>query len=105
MAFFFVPTSIVNIRHATCEVYCGRGSPFGNPFEIGRDGTRADVCEKFIPYFNKKLTNHEFLAKVLALKDKRLGCWCRCLPSCNNLKCKSLRCHLETIVEFLENEK
>lgn len=28
-------------------VYCGRGSPWGNPFHIGRDGTRDAVCERF----------------------------------------------------------
>ena len=29
-------------------IYCGRPSPFGNPFAIGRDGTRDDVCDKFV---------------------------------------------------------
>ena len=28
-------------------VYCGRGSPYGNPFVIGRDGDRDQVCEHF----------------------------------------------------------
>ena len=28
-------------------VYCGRGSPYGNPFVIGRDGDRDQVCERF----------------------------------------------------------
>ncbi|TFL15934.1 DUF4326 domain-containing protein [Jannaschia formosa] len=31
-------------RHA---VYVGRGSPWGNPFRIGPDGTRNDVCDRF----------------------------------------------------------
>lgn len=97
-------TVIVNMRHNKPDVLCDRSSIFGNPYQIGRDGTRDDVCEKFIPYFNKKLTNPEFRAKVLSLKGKRLGCWCRCMPSCNHPKCNSLRCHLETIVNYLENE-
>jgi hypothetical protein len=29
------------------SVYCGRGSPYGNPFKIGIDGDRDDVCDKF----------------------------------------------------------
>ena len=97
-------TTIVNIRHSPCDIYCGRGSPFGNIFVIGKDGTRDEVCDKFISYFKKRLTNPEFHAKVIALKDKRLGCWCRCLPLCNNITCskKQLRCHLQTIVEYLE---
>ena len=87
------PTTIVNIKHhSKCDVLCCRGSPFGNPYMIGRDGTRDDVCDKFIPYFKKKLTNPEFRAKVLALRGKKLGCYC--VP---------LRCHVQTIVDYLEN--
>lgn len=100
-------TSIVNLRHHnTAEVNCGRGSPFGNPFDHNRLGiTRDEACEKFKLYFYKKLQDSEFRAKVLALKGKRLGCWCRCLPPCDNPKCKTHRCHLETIVEYLEGLK
>lgn len=29
------------------SVYIGRGSPYGNNFVIGKDGTRDDVCDKF----------------------------------------------------------
>lgn len=94
--------TIVNLHHTKCEVNCGRPSIFSNPFEIGRDGDRNEVCEKFIPYFYNKLRDPDFRAKILALKDKKLGCWCRCLPPCNNSKCKSHRCHVETIVEYLE---
>ena len=28
-------------------IYCGRPSPLGNPFIIGRDGTRDEVCDKY----------------------------------------------------------
>jgi len=84
-------TIAVNIKKEKCDVYCGRGSPFGNPYIIGCDGTRNDVCDKFIPYFYKKLNNSQFRNKVIALKGKRLGCYC--VP---------LRCHVQTIVEYLE---
>ena len=60
------PTTIVNIKHSNCDVYCGRGSPFGNVFVIGRDGDRNEVCEKFKPYFYKKLQNPKFRAKVMS---------------------------------------
>ena len=99
-----LPTSIVNLRHHKAEVLCGRGSIFGNPYLIGRDGDRNEVCDKFIPYFYKKLTNPEFRAKVLSLKGRKLGCWCKCSPQCDNPKCKPHRCHVETIVEYLNNE-
>ncbi len=94
-------TVICNMRCHKPDIACDRSSIFGNPYEIGRDGTRDDVCDKFEAYFKKKLTNPDFRAKVLALKGKKLGCWCRCLPACNNPKCKTHRCHVETIVEFL----
>ena len=28
-------------------VYIGRGSPWGNPFVIGKHGTRDEVCDRF----------------------------------------------------------
>jgi len=74
------PTTVVNIKRSKCEVFCGRGSFFGNQYRIGRDGDRGE------------LTNSEFRVKVLALKGKKLGCWC-----------KPLRCHCDVIVEYLEN--
>lgn len=86
-------TIVVNIKKEKCDVYCGRGSPFGNPYIIGRDGTRNDVCDNFIHYFYKKLNDSQFRNKVIALKGKRLGCWC-----------KPLRCHCDSIVEYLENK-
>jgi hypothetical protein len=93
------------MRHHKPDIDCSRPSIFSNPYVIGKDGTRDEVCDKFIPYFKQKLTDPLFRAKVLVLKGKRLGCWCRCLPSCNNPKCKSHRCHLETIVKHLEENE
>ena len=62
--------------------------------------------ENYEKYFNDKVNNDSgFRSRVLELKDKRLGCWCKCDPPCNNDKCckKSLRCHLETIKNYLDN--
>lgn len=84
---------MVNIKNEKCDVYCGRPTIFSNPFIIGRDGTRDDVCDKYIEYFNYKIQTPEFRKAVLSLKGKRLGCWC--IP---------LRCHVQTILEFIENE-
>lgn len=97
-------TTIVNIKHTKCDVKCDRTSIFGNPFHIG-EFTRDEACDRYIPYFKNKLTDPDFRAKVLRLKNKILGCWCQCNPPCKNLKCKSLRCHLETIIEYLNNSE
>lgn len=95
-------TVIVNMRCHKPDVVCDRSSIFGNPYDHNVLGiTRDEACELFDEYFRKRLTDASFRDKVLALKGKRLGCWCRCLPSCNNPKCKSHRCHVESIVNFL----
>ena len=94
-------TTIVNMRCHKPDIDCSRVSIFGNPYEIGRDGTRDEVCDLYEAHFYKKIHDPGFRAKVLELKGKRLGCWCRCLPPCNNPKCKTHRCHLETILKYL----
>lgn len=59
-------------------VYVGRPSPYGNPFEIGKDGDRAAVIELYRAWI---LTQPALLAKVRSeLKGKDLVCWCAPLP-------------------------
>jgi hypothetical protein len=72
------------------RIYVGRPSPFGNPFEIGRDGTREEVIQKYREYF---LAN-EFLKKLArdSLVGKTLCCFCAPLP-----------CHADVIVEYLDS--
>lgn len=53
-------------------VYVGRPGKWGNPFQIGRDGDRAEVIRKFTAQFlQSPLVNdlHE-------LRGKDLVCWC-----------------------------
>jgi hypothetical protein len=54
-------------------VYIGRPSKWGNPFEIGKDGTREEVVAK---YRNWILTQPHLIKDIPELKDKVLGCWC-----------------------------
>lgn len=86
-------TVVVNKYKDRFDVYIGRGSAFGNPFEIGKDGTREEVIERYRDWFLKKLKNERFKKQVLKLKGKRLGCFC-----------KPLACHGDIIVEYLERE-
>lgn len=55
-------------------VYVGRPGPFGNPFILGRDGTRDEVISLFKNY----LRNKPVLIKRVQeeLKGKSLVCWC-----------------------------
>lgn len=58
-------------------VYVGRPSPFGNPFVIGKDGTRAEVIMRYEAWLR---TQPDLLARVYELRGKNLVCWCAPLP-------------------------
>lgn len=70
-------TRVVNIREESKDVYIGRPSKWGNPFKIGKDGTREEVVELYLEYI---LGNDELMAALPELKGKALGCWCAPLP-------------------------
>ena len=87
-------TKVVNRRTDKYDVYIGRPTCFGNPFKIGKDGTREEVIEKYREYFYCKLeTNPLFKGRVLELKGKTLACWC-----------KPDACHGDVIANYLNNE-
>jgi Domain of unknown function (DUF4326) len=65
--------SVVHCKRHAYDVYIGRPSKWGNPFEIGRDGTREEVILKYEIWLHSK---PELLAALPELKDKVLGCWC-----------------------------
>jgi len=55
-------------------VYIGRPSIFGNPFVIGRDGTRADVVRKYEDWIR---ANPELMERAKReLKGHNVICWC-----------------------------
>lgn len=56
------------------DVYIGRPSKWGNPFVIGRDGTRADVIAKYEAWLLKQPALVEDAKREL--KGKILGCFC-----------------------------
>ena len=84
-------TKVVHCEEAPYDVYIGRPGPWGNPFEIGKDGTRAEVIEKYRIYL---LANTELLSNLSELNGKTLGCWC-----------KPKACHGDVLVELLEVEQ
>jgi len=54
-------------------VYVGRPSVFGNPFVIGRDGTREDVIAQYEAWL---LGQPRLMRLLPALKGRDLVCWC-----------------------------
>jgi len=70
-----------------------RRTPLGNPFRIGRDGTREEVVRKYREWFGRKVqTDRRFLAIVEKLRGvPALVCWCA--PKA---------CHAQVIADYLE---
>ena len=62
----------------------------GNPYSIGKDGSRKDVIEKYRKYL---LSNKKLLNDLHELEGKVLGCWCKPKP-----------CHGDVLVEFVNNK-
>lgn len=86
-------TTTVNKHKEEYDYYIGRPSIYGNPFVIGRDGSRKEVISKFKTYFYDKLQKDlDFKKEVLKLKDKKLGCFC-----------KPLECHGDVIADYLNS--
>lgn len=64
-------------------VYVGRGSKWGNPFVIGKDGTREQVIEKFkdwILWGDPEGMDREVKKE---LRGKDLACWCKPGQACH----------------------
>ena len=65
---------VLNKRDNSDGIYIGRPTKFGNPFVIGKDGTREEVVAKFEQYI---LSNPALVAAAKReLRGKNLVCWC-----------------------------
>ena len=82
-------TRVVNKRVDNFDVYIGRGSPWGNPYIIGQDGTRSEVIAAYREWI---LSQPELVAKARKeLTGKVLGCFCKPAP-----------CHGDVLVEICD---
>lgn len=90
-------TRVVNVNLDHYDVYIGRAGHgqsgyFGNPF---KEESRKNNIENFKKYFYDRLIrDQEFRFKVLGLKNKILGCFCKPKP-----------CHGDVIADYLNNLK
>lgn len=64
---------VVHCKKEPYDVYIGRPSKWGNPYVIGRDGTREDVVRAFDTYIRG---NPKLMSEIGELKGKTLGCYC-----------------------------
>lgn len=93
------PIIIVNKHHGKSGEYIGRGSPLGNPFIIGKDGSREQVIAKYRVWLNEQIMRKNPVVldelnrlgnKVIDEKGLALQCFCYPKP-----------CHGEVIKEKL----
>lgn len=85
-------TTVVNKTKESFNVYIGRGSLFGNPYVIGRDGTREQVIERYKEWFSFLRTDPIVASEIIKLKNKKLGCFC-----------KPLACHGDVIADYVNS--
>jgi hypothetical protein len=64
---------VVHCKREAFDVYIGRPGKWGNPFVIGKDGTRAEVITKYEAWL---LRQPALMADLPELHGKVLGCWC-----------------------------
>lgn len=82
---------VVNQRDEFYDVYIGRGSFWGNPFVIGKDGTREEVIQKYLEDLWSRRLEEGMIDKLLELEGKTLGCFCKPLP-----------CHGDVIIKAVK---
>ncbi|NGM37981.1 MULTISPECIES: DUF4326 domain-containing protein [Methylobacterium] len=71
---------VLNKRHTGLParaISIGRGSKWGNPFVIGRDGDRATVIARYERWLADQ---HHLLRALDELRGCDLVCWCAPLP-------------------------
>ena len=81
-------TRVVNLKTDKYDIYIGRPSIWGNPFVVGKDGTREEVIEKYRQFISCSTYHQNLLSE---LKGKALGCYCKPLP-----------CHGDVLVDLIE---
>jgi len=84
-------TRVVNLRREPYDVLIDRNTKWGNPFKIGKDGTREEVIAKHADWI--KTQNALLAAAPRELRGKRLGC-----------HCKPLACHGDILAKLAEGD-
>lgn len=80
-------TTVVHCKKSPFDVYIGRPSKWGNPFVIGKDGTRQEVITKYKMWI--RLRSDLYEQARTELKGKILGCFCA-----------PLSCHGDVLAEI-----
>lgn len=82
-------TTVVNLKEEHYDVRIDRKTKWGNPYHIGKDGTRDEVIKKYECWI---VDQPHLMNDIKELKGKRLGCWCK--PS---------KCHGDILAKLANN--
>lgn len=77
---------VVHYRKSAHDVYIGRPSKWGNPFEITDTRSRGQAIQEYEAWIR---TQPDLLEQLVELDGKILGCWCA--PN---------RCHGDILVKL-----
>lgn len=83
-------TRVVNKKYDNYDVYIGRGSIWGNPYELKKESERDKVIDK---YERRIRTRPDLLSELDSLRGKRLGCYC-----------SPKRCHGDVLIKLIEEK-
>ena len=64
---------VVHCKSESYDVYVGRPSKWGNPFQIGPNRTREQTIEAYEKWIVRQ---PDLIASLPELRGKVLGCWC-----------------------------
>lgn len=83
---------VINIdKDKSKSIYIGRGSPLGNPYEIGRNGSREEVIAKYKSYLDNEIKRkNPLIISALSTLNENSVLGCHCAPA---------QCHGDVIIE------
>lgn len=71
---------ILNLKHDRCgpgTVLVDRSTSWGNPYRIGKDGSRAEVIALYRQHLWQRIQSGDLDKRQLqALAGRDLACWC-----------------------------
>ncbi|MDG6401530.1 DUF4326 domain-containing protein [Pseudomonas quasicaspiana] len=99
-----IPTRVINLKITkvsnkdmgdSYDVYIGRGTLWGNPYQMGKEGTRDEVIAKYSYDFDRRFLKlpEKFDENIEKLRGKTLGC-----------HCKPAACHGDVIANYLNSQ-
>lgn len=90
----FSQTRVVHCKRERFDVYIGRPSKWGNPFQLQGKRSRfktQPAADPISAYREWILTQPELMAALPELRGKVLGCWCKPGP-----------CHGDVLAELAD---